>query len=400
MAKMTPLERARQNERLANEALAAGNIAAAQAYRQNIVQQVAAGGGAGVGNVQNRVDTAVNAARGAAGLNSPTTEPDGSGGGGGGGGGGNAAVPAGPSAADIQAMIDKAIAADRAAATSRKNDEAKAILSGTFRQWGGMEGVISDLDALIREWGNNIDVILAKIPETETYKTRFKGLVDLRKKGVTDIQNEGQYLNMEKEYRSVFREAGMRDFLGVDGTQSQFDSIAELVANYSVSVDEVRSRVNDAARVVADTSSETLSSLQEFYGLDAATLTEYVLDPVRTQNKINTIANAALLGGGARRSNLNIDVSTAESLAELSGSQDANMGQYQDNFSQAAVLRDSTERLAAIEDTNVTDSEIVQSQFGIDAGAIKKVKGLQSRERARFAGASGISSSSLASNAG
>jgi len=310
------------------------------------------------------------------------------------------AVPAGPSAADIQAMIDKAIAADRAAATSRKNDEAKAILSGTFRQWGGMEGVISDLDALIREWGNNIDVILAKIPETETYKTRFKGLVDLRKKGITDIQNEGQYLSLEKEYRSVFREAGMRDFLGVDGTQSQFDSIAELVADYSVSVNEVRSRVNDAARVVADTSSETLSSLQEFYGLDVATLTEYVLDPIRTQNKINTLANAALLGGGARRSNLNIDVSTAESLAGLSGDQDANIGSYQDNFSQAAVLRDATERLAAIEESDISDSEIVQSQFGIDATAIKKVKGLQSRERARFAGASGVSSSSLASNAG
>lgn len=310
------------------------------------------------------------------------------------------AVPAGPSAADIQAMIDKAIAADRAAATSRKNDEAKAILSGTFRQWGGMEGVISDLDALIREWGNNIDVILAKIPETETYKTRFKGLVDLRKKGITDIQNEGQYLSLEKEYRSVFREAGMRDFLGVDGTQSQFDSIAELVADYSVSVNEVRSRVNDAARVVADTSSETLTSLQEFYGLDVATLTEYVLDPIRTQNKINTLANAALLGGGARRSDLNIDVSTAESLAGLSGDQDANIGSYQDNFSRAAVLRDSTERLAAIEESDISDSEIVQSQFGIDATAIKKVKGLQSRERARFAGASGVSSSSLASNSG
>jgi hypothetical protein len=309
-------------------------------------------------------------------------------------------TPAGPTASEIQDMINKAIAADRAAATARKNEEAKAILTGTFSQWGGMEGVINDLDGLIREWGNNIEVILAKIPETATYKTRFKGLVDLRKKGITDIQNESQYLNMEKEYRSVFREAGMRDFLGVDGTQSQFDAIAELVADYSVSVNEVRSRVNDAARVVADTSSETLTSLQEFYGLDTATLTEYVLDPIRTQNKINTIANATLLGGGARRSNLNIDVSTAEDLAGMAGSQDANVSQFQDNFSQAAVLRDATERLASIEESDISDSEIVQSQFGINDGAMKKVKGLQSRERARFAGGSGITSSSLATNTG
>ena len=312
---------------------------------------------------------------------------------------GNAA-PAGPSAADIQKMINDALTADRAAATGRKNEEAKAILTGTFSQWGGMEGVIGDLDRLIREWGNNIDVILAKIPETATYQTRFKGLVDLRKKGVTDIQNEGQYLTMEKEYRSVFREAGMRDFLGADGTQSQFDAIADLVANYSVSVDEVRSRVNDAARVIADTSSETINAMRDFYGIDTATLTEYVLDPVRTQNKINTIANATLLGGGARRSNLNIDVSTAESLADLSGMQDANVGQYQERFSQASVLRDATARLAGIEDSQISDSEIVQSQFNTDASSMSKVKGLQSRERARFSGGSGITSSSLATNRG
>ena len=319
----------------------------------------------------------------------PTPEP----------GPGNKA-PAGPSAADIQKLIDDALAAERAAVTGRKNDEAKAILTGTFSQWGGMEGVIGDLDRLIREWGNNIDVILAKIPETATYQTRFKGLVDLRKKGVTDIQNEGQYLTMEKEYRSVFREAGMRDFLGADGTQSQFDAIADLVANYSVSVDEVRSRVNDAARVIADTSSETINAMRDFYGIDTATLTEYVLDPVRTQNKINTIANATLLGGGARRSRLNIDVSTAESLADLSGTQDANVGQYQERFSQASVLRDATERLAGIEDTQISNSEIVQSQFNTDAASMSKVKGLQSRERARFSGGSGITSSSLATNRG
>ena len=261
-----------------------------------------------------------------------------------------------------------------------------------------MEGIIGDLDRLIQEWGNNIDVILAKIPETETYQKRFKGLVDLRKKGVTDIRNEAEYLGLEREYRSVFREAGMRDFLGEDGTQAQFDAIAELVADYSVSVAEVRSRVNDAARVVADTSPETIDALREYYGIDVATLTEYVLDPVRTQDKINTLSNATLLGGGAARAGLDIDKGTAESVAALSGNQDTNVGQFQSEFTKAAVVRDATTRLAGIEDTSLTDSEVLQSQMDLDAGASKKVKGLQSRERARFSGSSGITSSSLATN--
>ena len=306
--------------------------------------------------------------------------------------------PSGPSAAEVQAMIDNALAAQAAAQKRRKDQEAKAILTSRFKEFGGMEGLIGDLDRLIREWGNNIDVIMAKIPETETYKTRFKGLVDLRKKGVTDIRNESEYLGLEREYRSVFRESGMRDFLGEDGTQTQFDAIAELVSDYSVSVNEVRSRVNDAARVVADTSQETIDALQEYYGLDMATLTEYVLDPVRTQDKINQISNATLLGGGAARAGLDVGLSTAEKLSDVGGNQDMNAGVYQQQFTKAAVLRDATGRLAGIEDTTLTDSEVLESSMDLDAGAKKKVKGLQSRERARFGGSSGITSSSLATN--
>jgi len=303
-------------------------------------------------------------------------------------------------AADVQAQIDAALAAERSREKGRKDAEAKAILTSRFREFGGMEGLIGDLDRLIREWGNNTDVIMAKIPETETYQTRFRGLVELRRKGVTDIRNESEYLGMEREYRSVFREAGMRDFLGPDGTQSQFDAIADLVSDYSVSVAEVRSRVNDAARVVADTSSETLEAMQEYYGLDTATLTEYVLDPVRSQNKINEIANATLLGGGARRAGLDIDLETAQGVAGFAGNNDANIGQYQPEFTKAAVVRDATQRLANIEGSSLTDSEVVQSQLDLNADSKKKVRGLQSRERARFGGRSGITSSSLDTNRG
>lgn len=306
--------------------------------------------------------------------------------------------PSGPSAAEVQAMIDKALADQRAAEKRRRDAEAKAILTSRFKEFGGMEGLINDLDRLIREWGNNVEVIMAKIPETETYQKRFKGLVELRKKGVTDIRNESEYLGLEREYRSVFREAGMRDFLGPDGTQTQFDAIAELVSDYSVSVNEVRARVNDAARVVADTSQETIDALQEYYGLDMATLTEYVLDPVRTQDKINQISNATLLGGGAARAGLDVGLETAEKLADIGGDQDMNAGVYQQQFTKAATLRDATARLASIEDTTLTDSEVLESSMDLDAGAKKKVKGLQSRERARFSGGSGITSSSLSTN--
>ena len=309
-------------------------------------------------------------------------------------------APSGPTAADIQRMIDQAAARAAAAETSRKNEEAKSILTARFREFGGMEPLIEDLDRLIREYGNNIDVIMARIPETETYKIRFKGLTDLREKGITDIRNEAQYLQLESDYRQVFREAGMREFLGTDGTQAQFDSIAELVADYSVSVNEVRARINDAARLVSNEDNLEANALREYYGIDTATLTEYVLDPIRTQNKINEMANTASIGAQAARQDLAIDVDAAGRLALVAGDGDIMPGQYQQTIDSAVELRDEVSRLADIESSELTDSEALLASANLDQSASRKVRGLRSRERARFGGRSGITSSTLSRNSG
>jgi hypothetical protein len=314
-----------------------------------------------------------------------------SGGGGGGGGAG------GRSLEEILAEQERTRSE---AETRRRNQEAKAYLEDLFGQFGGMQDLVGQIDQLIRDFGNSPEVLVGKVRQTEPYKRRFKGLVELQRQGITDIRNEDEYLRLESEYRSAFREAGMGDFLGQDGTQDQFENIAELVSNYKVSVNEVRARVNDAARVIADTSPEIVNALQEFYGIDKATLTEYVLDPVRTQDKINTISNAALIGAQAARNTLNIDRVTAESVAGLAGNEDANVSQYGREFARAAVVRNATSRLADIEDSNLTDSEVLLSEMDLDTNAIQRVQGLRSRERARFGGSSGLSSASLANNRG
>ena len=303
--------------------------------------------------------------------------------------------PSGLSAEDVQKLIDAAFDNQAAAENRRRDQEAKAYLTDLFSQYGGMQELVGQIDQMIRDYGNIPEVLIGRIRETSTYKNRFKGLTSLREKGVTDVRNEEEYLNLEREYRSIFREAGMANFLGEDGTQTQFDSIAELVADYSVSANEVRSRVNDAARVVADTSPEVRDALESYYGITSDVLTEYVLDPQRTMNKVNEIANATLIGGGAAQQGLRIDRSAAESAAGLAGENDINMGQLQREFVAASELRDTTARLAAIEGSELTDSESFLASLELDADASSEVRGLRSRERARFSGSSGITSSSL-----
>ena len=394
MAKMTPLERARQNERLANEALAAGNIAAAQAYQANISQQLLQPGKLpGVGNVGNRVSTAVNAAVRAADA-VPASSPDGSGGGdtGGGTGGGNTT----PSAEDKyweQRAKDEADA--RNAEAKQQREAASSFLRGILSQYG-LGSLAGNIESLVNDWGTNTEVIAEKLKQTEPYKQRFKGLTSLQQRGVPDVTNEADYLRLETEYRQVFREAGLSSFLGDSGTQTEYDAIAKLVGDYSLSVNEVRDRVTDAQRIVAETPQEVRDSFQRYYNVDPATLTAYVLDPTRTANEINRRANAAIIGGMGQQRGLEFGAGVSERIGSfLGGNENLTATQVEPQLAEIADVQRATGRLAELERATLSAEETALAQLDLDTAAKEKVKGLQSRERARFGGTGAFSSSAL-----
>ena len=283
-----------------------------------------------------------------------------------------------------------------AAAAAKKLSEqrsAKAFLRTLLTQYN-MGSLAGQIEAMVQD-STNQDYLAEKVRQTNEYKTRFKGLVALQGRGNTDVRNEAEYLDLETEYRSAFNEAGLRDYLGTDGTQSEYDSIAELVGDYSVSVEEVKSRIGDAQRVVADTPQEVRDSLQRFYNIDATSLVEYTLDPVRNQNKINTLANAAIVGGFGEIAGLDLDVAAAESVSSLANNQDINMNALNRDLVKGVEVRDATSRLANIDRMELSDSEALLASMESDAKAQKKVKGMQSRERARFGGSSGFNKDSL-----
>jgi len=90
---------------------------------------------------------------------------------------------------------------------------ARGFLNTLLTQYN-MQSLAGQIEGFIQQSTNN-DFLAEKIRETAEYKTRFKGLVDLRARGVTDVQDEGQYLRLESQYRQVFREAGLVNYLGV-----------------------------------------------------------------------------------------------------------------------------------------------------------------------------------------
>lgn len=288
---------------------------------------------------------------------------------------------------DLEAAAERDRAAERA--------DASAFLRDILTQYG-MEDLAGSVDQLVREWGTSRAVIGNKIRETQSYKDRFKGLLALQQKGVTDIRNEAEYINLESQYRQVFRDNGVQGFLGDAGSKPERDAIAKLVGDYSVSVNEVRDRVIDAQRVVADTPAEVRESLQRYYNIDPATLTQYVLDPTRTSSRINQLANAAIIGGYATRAGLGLGAGAAERVGEfLGGGENLRGSAVEPTLTEIAATQRATERLAQIEQGTLSAEETALGQLGLDVTAQEKLKTLQSRERARFGGTSAITKGTL-----
>jgi hypothetical protein len=305
------------------------------------------------------------------------------------------AAPAGPSPDDIQAMIDAALAREREARLTQDRADASAFLRDILTQYG-MGDLAGSVDQLVKDWGTSQNVIANKLRETESYKSRFKGLLGLQQRGITDVANEAEYINLESQYRQVFRDNGVQNFLGDAGSKAEQDAIAKLVGDYSVSVNEVRDRVVDAQRVVADTPQEVRDSLQRYYNVDPATLTAYVLDPTRTSTRINQLANAAIIGGYGTRAGLQFGTQAAERIGEfLSGGENLRGSQIEPQLTEIADVQRATERLAQIEKSELSAEETALSQLNLDVTARQKVKALQSRERARFGGSSAITQGTL-----
>jgi hypothetical protein len=291
-----------------------------------------------------------------------------------------------------RARIDR----EEAAALRESNRQTAVSFMRDILAQYGMGDLANDIDRMVQDAGSNTSVLMNSIRQTQSYKDRFKGLTALQTKGINDIQNEAEYINLETQYRQVFRDSGTQNFLGAAGSAAERDAIAKLVGDFSLSVNEVKDRVSDAQRVVAETPQEVRDSLQKFYNVDPATLVSYVLDPTRTSSEINRRANAAIVGGFATRAGLEFGAGVSERVGEFFGrGGDISGTALEPELTQIADVQRSTKRLADIEKGLLSAEESALSTLDLDIEAKEKVRGLQSRERARFGGTSALTSASL-----
>ena len=304
-------------------------------------------------------------------------------------------IPSGFTPSNYPAPAGQAAPAEPAGPTPAERAAASAFLRNILRQYG-MEGMMGQVDSLIQQWGTQGEVIVEKLRDTGEYRQRFKGLITLREKGITDIPTEGDYIRYESSYRKIFRDNNLQSYLGEAGSQQEIDKIAALVGDFSLSVDEVEERVIDARRVVADTLPEVRESLERFYDITPDLMVEFVLDPENTSETIQRRANAAIVGGYAERAGLEFGAGVSERIgAFLGGERDIQGTQIEPQLTEIADIQRSTQRLAEIEQGDLSAETSALSALNLDEGARRRVRTLQSRERARFSGRSGITTGSL-----
>ena len=387
---LSAAERRRRNNQIqrAQEAIARGATITAQNIVNNLV------GGGNVGGAQAALQNAINNIQ-------PTVTPAqivpiDAGSGNTDTGGGNTQSPGDRSMQTYYDNLNAQLQEERRQA----REGAKAYLGNILSQYG-LGSLSGNIERLVGEWGTNTEVIAERLRQTDQYKTRFKGMLQLQQRGVPDIRNEAEYISLESEYRRVFRENNLTSFLGDAGTQNEYDKIADLVGKFSLSVNEVRDRISDAQRVVAQTPEEVRSAFRQFYNIESDALVSYVLDPERASVEINRMANAAIVGGMAQQTNLNLGRGVSERIAGMrGGDQDLNADAIAPELTSIASTRDATSRLADLEKSVLSDDEVALAEMDLDAAAKQKVRGLQSRERARFSGSSAVNSGTLSRRGG
>ena len=361
MAKLTPLQRAQQNERLANEALAQGNIAASQAYQANISQQLLQPGKQpGVFNAGNRTSTAVNAAVRAADqvrnfVPEPTPEPV-----------TTPTTPTTPTPTETTFVPEEAFSALQ-------------MIENVMRSALGVEGLGTWAVGLWNRGATAKEIVQALRYGTDTsaegaaararYLSAFPSMDTFIKDGIFAGEDpELQYI----QYRNTLNESAQR--FGIGSQLITADKIVSYLTN-RVSAAELTNRMMEAAAAVSTTPMETMSILQEYYGVQNGDLISFYLDPETTEAELKKRYTSARIGTEAARQNFGINVGMAENLVSRGVTlADANTG-----FGQASAQRG----FMTGRGETVSRNNLVEAQFGQEDAA-NQVKRIAGSRRAQF----------------
>lgn len=301
----------------------------------------------------------------------------------------------GPSAADVQAMIDAALAAQKEAEDNRRRQNAFDEAQAMFRDWG--VDVDGSLMNTLRDWiwqDKSNDYIMVEFRKTDAYNKRFTGMADLIKRG--QFMNEAQYIEQERAYRNT-----MKQWELPEGFYDSYDDFGRFIAN-GVSVKELDDRIQSAKTILDEDTDPTYRQALRDLGAGDGDLLAYVIDGDKAQSSIQKKLRTAAFTGAARKGGFDsiaandFDRYAATLGAEYDNITGQELAALQGRLGMAGQTADRDSFLSSIEgDDSFQKADILDAEFLGDADKMLASQKRGQRERNRFSGSSGVGRNAL-----
>jgi hypothetical protein len=227
------------------------------------------------------------------------------------------------------------------------------------------------------------------LTETDAYYQRFGKVNEDRIKSGFTALDERTILGMEDEYQKVMKAYGMPK--GFYDTPEDFQTF---ISN-DLSELELADRLQASRQFTQVVDPVIKDQLKSMYNIDDNMLTAYISDPEKGQKLLTNLAGRSLTGAAALLSGLTAE---AARVAEGLGAGELRFQEQQQRFGAAQTIAERGQFLSQIEraDKEFGEKEAVDITFGGLEQSRKAAERLASRERARFGGAAGTTTSSLA----
>lgn len=241
-------------------------------------------------------------------------------------------------------------------------------LVALFRNYG-LESLAQEVARLLTD-GYEGNALTLQLQQSQAYKERFAGNEMRVAAGLTAL-NPGEYLQVEEGYRQALASYGLQETFG------SRDSLAGLMGK-DLSPRELLERIQTAGQAVTTADPLLKQTMRSYYGVNDDDLVAYFLDESVGTELLKRQAVASQVGAAAAAQRAQLDRQTAELLADRGVSGQAVSQALNDNN------LDAERSIAQRFGESLTDSEVVASEVGLDAGATQKRDRLASRERALF----------------
>lgn len=291
------------------------------------------------------------------------------------------------------------------AAEDRRVNNALASVKTFFENYG-MQSLWAGVESLIRNGYDDADTIsgiLSRDPNYQSaYYARFPAVQRIRELNKTRQQqglpvmaepSPAAYVGLEEGYRMAL--VGLPR--GLWGTSAD---IADWIVK-EVSPNEVAERVTVAKNYINYSTNSTIKNqLRSLYGMTDEEMAAYVLDEERAKGYIETEyqkrLRQATVGGAAVDAGINLSDPVRDQLAG-NDTYGQSYGNTLAGMQSVAEIADTYNQLGRMSGINTTTEELVNDQFGLTGAAdiATKKRKLSSQERARFGGASAITTTSL-----